>query len=78
MMMMMICNWHIGKNLRHIPGEGGGGTKNVPTPYPFIYQIYHLYNIFGRKDTPVVYLPLTNGTLFVHIPLEISTLAHIT
>ena len=58
------------------PGGGGGrslkkliwgGSALRSDLYPFIYQF------FGRKDTPFVYLPLTNGTPFAYLPLENST-----
>lgn len=43
-------------------GGGGGALPHGPTPYHFIYH-------FSRKDTPSVYLPLTNGTPFVYVPV---------
>ena len=52
-----------------VPGGGEGLLKTFlygeasprdPTPYP-------LYIIFGRKDTPFVYLPLENSTPFTNL-----------
>ena len=34
-----------------------------------------LYTIFGRKDTPFVYLPLTNGTSFTYLVSNFASLS---
>ena len=51
-------------------GRGGGVPKKINTEKlrPEVQPLTLLYNIFGRKDTPFVYVPLTNGTPFVHLP----------
>ena len=44
----------------------GRGTEKFNTGRlrPEVRPLTPLYTIFGRKDTPFVYLPLTNGTSF--------------
>ena len=41
---------------------------SAPRSDPFL-----LHTIFGRKDTPFVYLTLTNGIPFVYLPLDYNT-----
>ena len=45
--------------------RGGSAPKAEPLPFYIL--------IFGRKDTPFIYLPLTNGFPFVYHPLKNST-----
>ena len=54
-------------------GGGSGYTKQIfikrgsaPWVQPLSFLL--LYSIFDRKDTPFVYLPSTNGTLFTEKP----------
>lgn len=54
--------WSNTVNMMGKPQGGGGALPHGPTPYHFIYH-------FSRKDTPSVYLPLTNGTPFVYVPV---------
>ena len=50
-------------------GLGGDTKKNSTLRLLLEVQpLTPLYTIFSRKDTPFVYLPLTNGTPFVYPP----------
>ena len=50
-------------------GRGGGGDTqqsyvrggSTPSSNPALQPFSLLYTIFDKKDTPFVYLPLTNG-----------------
>ena len=53
--------------LRTPGGRGGGGVLKKFNTGRLCLEVQ------PRKDTPVVYLPLTNGTPFVYLPLENST-----
>lgn len=56
-----------------LEGKGGVLKKNSTGRLrPVVRPVFPLYIIFGRKDTPFAYLPLTNGTSFVYFPLAIS------
>ena len=50
------------------PRERGTEKFNTGRPRPEIRSLTPLYTIFGRKDTPFVYLPLTNGTSLEYFP----------
>ena len=54
--------------------EGGGWWEGST---PEVRSLTLLYAIFCRKDTPFIYLPLTNGTPFIYLVLENSTLSQI-
>ena len=53
----------------HRSSLGGGVTKRFHTGRlrPEVRLLTLLYTIFGRKDTPFVYLSFTNGTPFVYL-----------